>query len=132
MAFLFRPLSSLSYSNKSFKISQVVLLIILWLELCCCARSSVLSDDRYHNQMHYQKQKTKNHNYYHHHHHHNLDRQRSRRDHDEKLFQQESNFNSIDRFYDLSHALFDGMPLEEGAIPLETSLVKQDVGEGTR
>ena len=43
-----------------------------------------------------------------------------------------THFDSIDRFYDLSHDYFDGMPVEEGGIPLEFSLTKQDEGEGAR
>ena len=111
--------SPLTYPNKSFKKSQVVLLIIFLLALCCA------NGERYQsNHSHHQKQKTKSH-----HHHSHSDKQRNRRD--QTTFHA-PNFNSVDRVYDLSHPYFDGMPLEEGAIPLELSLVKQDFGEGAR
>ena len=106
----------LTYPNKSFKKSPVVLLIIFLVDLCFA------NGERYHNHLHHQKQKTS----HRHHHHSHSDKQRNRRD------QTFHNFNSVDRIYDLSHSYFDGMPLEEGAIPLELSLVKQDVGEGAR
>ena len=120
-----------TYPNKQFKVLQVVLLITFFFHLCCANSSS-----QHHNHIHYQKQKTPKNSPQHHSHH--SDRQRSRRN-EERTFHRHNdvdaaglNFDSIDRFYDLSHAYFDGMPVEEGGIPLEMSLMKQDGGEGAR
>ena len=125
--------------NKTFRASTffVVLLVIFSCMNVCCANSSSSSGEedykRYQSHIQHQKQKTpKNHHHYHSRH---SERQRNRRN--EGTFHHrnvdtETNFNSADRFYDLSYAYFDGMPVEEGGIPLELSLMKQDGGEGAR
>ena len=103
--------------NKTFRLSPLFvgfLVIFLFMNVCCANSSSSSDDDgaedyeRYQNHIQYQKQKTpKNHPRYHSRH---SDRQRNRRN--DGLFHHrnvdaETTFNSIDRFYDLSHAYFD-------------------------
>ena len=131
-----------TFPNKTFRLSPLFvgfLVIFLFMNVCCVNGSSNSDDDdgedneRYQIHMQYQKQKSpKNHRRYHSRH---SDRQRNRRNDrpfHHKNVDAETTFSSIDRFYDLSHAYFDGMPVEEGGIPLELSLMKQDGGEGAR
>ena len=131
-----------TFPNKTFRLSPLFvgfLVIFLFMNVCCANSSSSSDDDgaddheRYQNHIQYQKQKTpKNYPRYHSRH---SDRQRNRRNDGSfhhRNVDAETTFNSIDRFYDLSHAYFDGMPVEEGAVPLELSLMKQDGGEGAR
>ena len=128
----------LNYPSKVFRPSQIAFLLIFYLNFCYAnsSHSANGADERYPNHIQYQKQKIPK-NYHHHHSHHSEDRQRIRRNegtfhHSGSIDSDGSNFDSIDRFYDLSHAYFDGMPVEEGGIPLEFSLTKQDEGEGAR
>ena len=118
------------HPNRYFKAAKILLLSCVFLNLCCAERN----DERTNSHIDYQKQKIKNHNHYHHHQHYShLYRQRSRRnDGVETFHKSSSNLNSVDRFYDLSHAYFDGMPVDDGGSPIELSLLKQDVGEGAR
>ena len=120
--------------HNLFKTLQVISFLLFCFHFCC-ANSSCSDgagcDDRYHHHNHIQYQKQKTSKNYHQHH---SDRQRNKRNEEMAYHKKdaESSFNSIDRFYDLSHAYFDGMPVEEGGIPLELSLMKQDGGEGAR
>ena len=126
--------------KRASRHSQVAFLLIFFLNVCYgnSSRNSEngANDERYPNQIQYQKQNIPK-SYHHHPSHHSEDRQRNRRNegtfhHLRNMDAHESKFDSIDRFYDLSHAYFDGMPVEEGGIPLELSLTKQDEGEGAR
>ena len=126
--------------NRALRHSQVAFLLIFFLNVCY-GNSSISrengADERYPNHIQYQKQNIPKSYHHHHQSHHAENRQRKRRNegtfhHLRNMDAHESSFESIDRFYDLSHAYFDGMPVEEGGIPLELSLTKQDEGEGAR
>ena len=119
--------------NKTFKPSPIGLLVILYFSVCCANSSSSAGNERYHNHFQYQKQNTATKNYHHHSHH--LDRQRNRRNEGtlhHRNVDAKTAFNSINRFYDLSYAYFEDMPVEEEGTPLELMITKQDVGEGVR
>ena len=127
----------INYPCKVFKTSQIAFLLIFFLNVCYANSSHSAmnsADERYPNHFQYQKQQIPK-NYHHHHSHHSEGRKNRNRRNEESyqnLDTDETHFDSIDRFYDLSHTYFDGMPVEEGGIPLEFSLTKQDEGEGAR
>ena len=117
-----------SHSTLSFKRHLTILLLVavVFAIDMCCANTSSVNRNHYHNNhlmQHHntQKQRTKNHHFPH------SDKHRYRgRD------RRHSSISSS--VFDLSHAYFDGMPFEEGAMPFEllSDPVKQDVGDGAR
>ena len=128
---------NINFPSKVFKPSQIAFLLTFFLSVCNAnsSHSSTNSaDERYSNHIQYQKQKTPK-NYHRLSSYHSEEvKKRNRRNEGsfQHLDSDQTHFDSIDRFYDLSHAYFDGMPVEEGGIPLEFSLTKQDEGEGAR